>query len=79
MTDDATPRILQAIQDRLANIERKIEESAVTTNRSIGKLAEGILQLRTTIDSQGTDIHTMMLTLREHGERLSALEKRQPQ
>ena len=72
MTDDTTPRILQAIQAKLGSIE----EHGIATNRAIGNLAQSILQLRTAIDSQATDIRTMMLALGEQGAKLGSVENR---
>ncbi len=76
MTDDATPRILQSIQQELAELRRITEQHGTSTNRAIGNLAQGILQLRTAIESQGTDIMTMALAVGEQGARLAAVENR---
>ena len=76
--EDLNTHILQAIRAELGALARKFDEQSMTANRSIGKLAEGILQLRQQIESQGTDIHTMALAIGEHGARLAALEKRLP-
>jgi hypothetical protein len=61
MTDDTTPRILQSIQAKLATLE----EHAIAGNRSMGKLAESILELRRALEIQGTDIHTVALAIGE--------------
>lgn len=76
MTDDTTPRVLQSIQTQLGQLKADLDRYAVTTNRSVGNLANSILQLRTVIESQGTDIHTMALAVAENAARLAGVEDR---
>ena len=62
---DATPRILQAIQADLV----ELKEHALSHNRSIGNLAQSILQLR-------TDSNTVMLAVNENSAHMASLENR---
>jgi phage shock protein A len=65
MTDQTSPRVLQSIQADLA----ELKELAHTTHRSIGNLAQSILQLR-------TDSNTVMLAVNENSARMASLENR---
>ena len=74
MTDDATPRILQAIQDRLNVIERKIDEHAASNAHITTNLARSVLELRRVLENHAADLSIMVQVATDTATRVGSLE-----
>lgn len=81
MTDDATPRILQAIQRDLS----AVRDQQTIDGRKLGALAENVVRLGSRLDDVAKDIQglrndfqVVALAIDEHAAKLSAIEQRLP-